>query len=159
MVLVCAVSSQEKCRNFCSDFLRGAFSSGSLSGIISALLSALSRMAGLISLQLCSPACVMFLQKSTFTSSRLSPCASTPCRQQSVMRTQFSRWSLRSLLQHCSTEITSWSVMCAQPDSVSECRLGHLEHRKQSIANSNKAGLILKARDVISHQTLQCRRD
>lgn len=119
-------SAQENCRTFCSALLSCTFSSGLLSGIMPALLSALSWMSGLIFLQSCSPACVMFLQKSTFTTSRLVPCVTTHCRLQSVMRTQFSRWRLRNFLQLCSTEIRSWSVMCAQPDRVSESRLGHM---------------------------------
>lgn len=123
---------QEYWRNFCSALLSGSFSSGLLSGIISALRSALSWMTGLISLQLCSPALVMFLQKSTLTSSRLSPCSATPCRLWSVMRTQFSSRRLRSFLHFCSTATKSWSVMCAQPDNVRVRRLGHLQHRQQS---------------------------
>lgn len=118
---------QENSRTFCSVLLRGTFSTGLLSGIISALLSALSWMLGLFSLIACSPSWVTFLQKSTLTSSRLSPWATTPsCRLQSVMRTQFSRCRRHSFLQLCSTEITSWSVMCPQPDRVSWSRLGHL---------------------------------
>lgn len=124
---------QENCRTFCRVLLSVTLSSGLLSGIISALLSALRRMHGLFSLTPCRPAWVMFLQKSTFTSSRLSPWATTPSRQQSVMRKQFSRWRQHSFLQLCSTEITSWSVMCPQPDRIKESRLGHLWHRYQSV--------------------------
>lgn len=129
---------QENCRSFCSVLLSGTFSSGLLSGIMSALLSALSWMFGLFSLTACRPAWVMFLQKSTFTSSRLSPWAATPSRLQSVMRTQFSKWRQLSFLQLCSIEITSWSVMCPQPDRVSERRLGHLWHRQQSVTPLTK---------------------
>lgn len=129
---------QEYCRNFCKAFLSGSFFSGLLSGIISALLSAISWMNGLNSLQLSSPAWVMFLQKSTRTSSRLSPFSATPCRLWSVMRTQFSRRRLRSFLHHCSTEITSWSVICAQPDSVKVRRFGHLRYRQQSVSCFHK---------------------
>lgn len=124
---------QENCRTFCSVLLSITLSSGLLSGIISALLSALRRMSGLLLLTACRPAWVMFLQKSTFTSSRLSPWATTPSRLQSVMRTQFSRWRQHSFLQLRSVEVTSWSVMCPQPDRVKESRLGHLWHRYQSV--------------------------
>lgn len=112
--------------SFCSAILSGTVPSGFLSGIIYALRSALSWMLGLFSLTACSPARVMFLQKSTFTSCRLSPWATTPLRLPSVIRTQFSRWRQRSFLQLCSMEITSWSVMCPHPARVSESRLGHL---------------------------------
>ncbi len=129
---------QENSRCFGNVLLSGILSSGLLSGIMSALLSELSRMPGLLSLMACSPAWVMFLQKSTVSFSRLCPWAATPCRLQSVMRTQFSRWRLRSLLQLCSTEITSRSVMWPQPDRVSESRLGHLWHKQQSVTSSTK---------------------
>lgn len=128
----------ENSRSFCSAPLSGTIPSGFLSGIISALLSALSRMLGLFSLTACSPAWVMFLQKSTFTSSRLSPWATTPSRLQSVMRTQFSRWRQRSFLQLCSVEITSWSVMCPHPARLSDSRLGHLWDTQQWVTLLNK---------------------
>lgn len=128
----------ENSRTFCSALLSGTISSGFLSGNISALLSALSWIPGLFSLTACSPAWVMFLQKSTLTSSRLSPCATTPSRLQSVMREQFSRWRQRSFLQLCSMESTSWSWMCPQPDRVSESRFGHLWDRLQSVPSLTK---------------------
>lgn len=119
--------SQENSRTFCKVLLSCSLSSGLLSGIMPALLSALSWMAGLLSLTACSPAWVTLRQKSTCTSVRSAPCSTTACRTLSLMRTQFSRRRLRSLLQLCSTAITSWSVMCPQPDRVRESRLGHLE--------------------------------
>lgn len=130
---------QEKCRTFCNVLLSGTLSSGLLSGIMSALLSALRQRLGLLCLTASSPAWVMFLQKSTFISSRLTPWATTPSRPRSVMRTQFSRWRKRSFLQLHSTEITSWSVMCPQPDRARERRLGHLRHKQQSETNDRLA--------------------
>lgn len=118
--------SHESNRSFCSALRRVAMTSGFLSGIISALLSALSWTLGLLSMTARRPSWLTFLQKSTLTSSRLSPCATTPCRQWSVMRAQFSRWRRRSFLQLRRMEITSWSVMCPHPDRLSESRLGHL---------------------------------
>lgn len=119
----------ETMRTFCSALLRDAATSGFLSGIISTLMSALSWTLGLLSLTACRPSRLMFLQKSTLTSSRLPPCAAAPRRQPSVMRTQFSRWRRRSFLQLRRTEMTSWSVTWPHPDRLSESRLGHLSRR------------------------------
>lgn len=128
----------ENSRTFCSALLSGTISSGFLSGIISALLSALSWIPGLFSLTACSPAWVMFLQKSTLTSSKLSPCVTTPSRLQSVMREQFSRRRQRSFLQLCNMASTSWSWMCPHPDRVSESRFGHLSDRQQTVTSLTK---------------------
>lgn len=116
----------ENSRTFCSALLTGANAAGFLSGIISALLSALSWMSGLLSLTACSPARVMFLQKSTVTLCRLCPCRAAPSRLLSVMREQFSRCRQRSFLQLCSMGSTSWSVTCPQPERANDKRLGHL---------------------------------
>lgn len=113
-------------RTFRSALPRDAVTSGFLSGIISTLMSALSCTLGLVSRTACRPSRLMFLQKSTLTSSRLPPCSAAPRRQPSVMRTQFSRWRRRSLRQLRTTETTSWSVTWPQPDRLSESRLGHL---------------------------------
>lgn len=120
------LGSQEKIRTFCSALLMCSFSPGSVSGIIPALRSAISRTAGLFSLQLCSPVCVTFLQKSILTSCRLPPWVTTACSTASVTRQQFSRHRCRSRLQRRSTLITSPSVTCPQPDRVRDNKFGHL---------------------------------
>lgn len=125
-------SHHDSSRAFCSAPLTGANASGSLSGIISALLTALSWMSGLLSLTACSPARVTFLQKSTVTLCRPCPWCAAPFRLLSVMRAQFSRCRQRSFLQLCRTGSTSWSVTCPQPERVNDKRLGHLTDRERS---------------------------
>lgn len=118
--------SQEKIRNFCRALLICVFSSGLLSGIISALCSALKCISGLFSLTSCSPAWVTLRQKSTLTSARLCPGSTTACRMESVIREQFSRLRLRRPLQLRSTLMTLSSVMWPHPERVRESKFGHL---------------------------------
>lgn len=118
---------------FCRALLIGANASGFLSGIISALLTALSWTSGLLSLTSFSPAWVMFLQKSTVTLCKLRPWRAAPSRLPSVTREQFSRCRRRSFLQLCSTGTKSWSVTCPQPERVNDRRLGHLRGREHSV--------------------------
>lgn len=113
--------------------LIGANASGFLSGIISALLTALSWMSGLLSLTACSPAWVMFRQKSTVTLCKLCPWRAAPSRLPSVTREQFSRCRRRSFLQPCSTGSKSWSETCPQPERVNDRRLGHLRGTEHSV--------------------------
>lgn len=129
-----ASSCQENIKNFCRALLICVFSSGLLSGIISALCNALRCTSGLLSLTSCSPPLVTLRQKSTLTSVRLWPWSTTAWRRESVIREQFSRLRLRSILQLFSMLITSRSVMCPHPDRVSESRFGHLnqQHKKKN---------------------------
>lgn len=128
--LIFILNSQEKIRTFGSALLMCSFSSGWMSGIIPALLSAASWTPGLFSLQVCNPVCVTFLQKSTLTSCRLPPWVTTACSTASVTRQQFSRHSRCSRLQLRSTLITSSSVMCPQPDRVRDSKFGHLKSER-----------------------------
>lgn len=122
---------QEKIRAFCSALLMCSFSSGWVSGIIPALRSATSWTPGLLSLQVCSPVCVIFLQKSTLTSCKLPPWVITASSTASVTRQQFSRHSRCRRLQLCSTLITSPSVMCPQSDRVRDSKFGHLKSERK----------------------------
>lgn len=92
-----------------------------------ALLSARRVRDGRIFWTRCTPAAVMFLQKSTCRVFRESAWRATASRVRSVIRTQFSNWSVRRPGQLLRSSTTESSVTWPHPDSFRDSKLGDLK--------------------------------
>lgn len=105
-----------------------------------ALLSALSVRDGRIFWTRCTPAAVMFLQKSTCRVCKESAWKATASRVWSVIRTQFSNWRVRRPRQLLRSSTMESSVTWPHPESFRDRRLGHLKVEARKVTRGGAMG-------------------